>query len=509
MSKNLACNFPDIPDHEFESEEWIQSDMLSYSQWELLKPYYTNYISVPQNELNEIKDIFPEIQCILPNKKELKKYQPWKRENIKTFYEDYPFLRSLSPILSFNKGVTNAKFNLNSSLEERFKRNSISLDGKGSIKNLVNITAKVNYQDSIARWKNRSISFIPTTNTSITVGNFNYRIDNGLNFGYLYYSSKSQRDPLKNWLYTNNRQWNGIKLEKQANNIKLTSITHVREKEILGAIKFYYEIEKISFHTILSADLVEAYDSSISGSFKLKYNIYKSEISLSSLINSRQHNHFPFELNLINNIKNFRNNFKLTFMPHNFSSHRSSAYKLLSYRLSENPTEKSEALLFRNEMSIKPGKKIYSNYSTTIAINDDHYYLKQELEFNYSSRVSLFAKYRLDKSNKYLRNYLTVKTPIELANNLIATPSFYAYLNDNNYYRYKGQLSIKAILKSLTLQPSVYCSKNSKNEISTEFQLLSKLKISTHSTGKYQIIYKPKEKENGKIKIYLGQTFYL
>lgn len=509
IKESESCNFPEIPESEFEGELWIQNGLISYDQWKLLKPLYNDNISVPANELKVLKSIFPENSCPLPKINTLKKFHPWKKSDVNKFYEEYPELQCLSPILSFKNLTEKNKLTVSTKLEDEFQSNETFLKGSINVKNLICFNARAAYLDSIVRWERRSFSITTNPKTSIIIGNFPYNIDNGLLYGFIPHTSKPQKDPLKNWLYTNNEQWNGLKIEKEFNQNSISFLMHKKENEIISALKLDLQFDQTSLYTIISSNVIDSCDTSVTGSIGIDYSIGNSIISLSSLINSNNCRIFPIQLELKQISKKTRNLFNITYLPQEYKASRSSLYRYFSYRLTEKPTDKSDAFMLKNDLDFYFSKKFYSSYLSIILLNRDNYYLKQEFQMKYRSTISPLIKLRIDKSDQYLRSYITVRSELKLKKDNTLIPSFNIYLNNNRYYRFNWKLSSKSEIKKLTLQPQIQYSLNCKKGKSMILLLNSKIEITDRCFGYYKFSIRPFDDNMEKIKIYLGQSFNL
>lgn len=504
-----TAELPNIPETELEAELWLFAGLINYDLWNKIEPYYTEKISVQDNELEIIQSLFPQNLNTIPEKNILKNYSPWKQKDIEKFFKDYPHLENLKPILTFQKTECRTKVNINSKLKENFGSNLFNLKGSTIFKSYLKVEFHTNYQDSILRLRRRTISITPNENTLISLGNFSFNIDNGLLWGYTPYSSLIQERALDNWLYPNNNRWNGLKIEQKLFSNTISFITHKTKNELVSILGLKSNLDKNTLNTSLHINSTDSNNLSISAYINISQNIGKSSLSLSSLINSDSYKTIPLQFQLQSTFQKVRHLLDVTYLPRSYKIDKSYTYHFFSNKLGTNPTDKSDALQINNSLNIKFNNKLNQKLSSIFLFNSASYYLRNNLEFSYRSTISPTLKVTVDKHNDFLRVYIRLRSKIDFKRNLIISPLFTAYLNDSDYYRFSWQLSSINKLKKSQIQTLIRYSINSKNEKEIIFKIFSTLIFSNRSYGKYIFTFKPFEKSNNKFEIYLGQSFNL
>ncbi|HAJ80013.1 MAG TPA: hypothetical protein DCO75_09610, partial [Fibrobacteres bacterium] len=90
-----------LPESEKDAVIMLKDKTLDSATWQTVRPYYDQPLNVPQGELKILSGIFPEYINRTPDTKNLEHYEPWSKSNIDKFFDDYPDLLNVKPILSF------------------------------------------------------------------------------------------------------------------------------------------------------------------------------------------------------------------------------------------------------------------------------------------------------------------------------------------------------------------------------------------------------------------------
>jgi hypothetical protein len=199
-----------LPLDEKEAYIMLKEGTLDSSTWELFGHYYEQPLNVPDGELKELVDVFPEIGHDVPlSKEQFAAYEPWTEKDVRRFFSDFPELSNLRPILSFETSkkshVGQAGVAIN-----KYTETDPALYARFSIipNSTISVQGRIACLNSFARWQRRSVfAQLPAAGT-LTVGNFDLNFDNGLFYGY-FPQSPADTDVLQNWQYAGSNTWNG------------------------------------------------------------------------------------------------------------------------------------------------------------------------------------------------------------------------------------------------------------------------------------------------------------
>ncbi|MBD3346753.1 MAG: hypothetical protein GF401_16985 [Chitinivibrionales bacterium] len=225
-----------LPANEREAEYLLREGALDSAFWRIIQPYYNQPLSVPTGELRYINDIFPDFLRNLPIKaSSLSSYEPWNRKNIDRFFNDYPELKPLNPILSFASSDAPhwAVVGIHLSRHSHSNNPSISTNFSLFPVEFLSARAKVRIDNDYALWQRRYITSSIGKLGDISLGNYSSSTA-GINLFYGYFPSVSS-DSLhlkENWLYGESRTWNGGKAAFQfSENTEATAFVHTRLSE--------------------------------------------------------------------------------------------------------------------------------------------------------------------------------------------------------------------------------------------------------------------------------------
>jgi hypothetical protein len=91
-----------LPLDEEEAYIMLKEGTLDSATWELIGRYYEQPLNVPDGELKDLVNVFPEIGHDVPSTQEqLAPYEPWAEKDVRRFFSDFPEVKNLEPILSF------------------------------------------------------------------------------------------------------------------------------------------------------------------------------------------------------------------------------------------------------------------------------------------------------------------------------------------------------------------------------------------------------------------------
>ena len=236
-----------LPLDEEEAYIMLKEGTLDSATWELIGRYYEQPLNVPDGELKDLVNVFPEIGHDIPSTQEqLSSYEPWAEKDVRRFFSDFPEVKNLEPILSFETckkphvgltGVAIHKYTETDPLV--YPRFLISPNS------IISVQGRIACSNTSARWQRRSlIARMPTMGT-LTVGNFNVGLDNGLFTGY-FPESRADTEVSQNWQYAGANAWNGVMYDSDiGDRVHGCMFIHRRLTETVYGIKC---ITKMSDH---------------------------------------------------------------------------------------------------------------------------------------------------------------------------------------------------------------------------------------------------------------------
>lgn len=219
----------------------LEEGFFDSATWNMLKPFYTQPVSVPLGELRYLRDIFPDLPADLPVQPEvLTCYEPWTSGNIAIFFKDYPYLVPLRPLLSFETkkmpAIAHIGFFSNvSGLSNTFRQST-----RFTITPVKYVRADgtVYFEENFARWQRRRILLKFPYLGKVQIGNLSFAMNSGLFYGY-FPTTPIAHDTVKyNWLYGESRTWNGISSETPVGKKNIIStLIHTRKTESIAGLK--------------------------------------------------------------------------------------------------------------------------------------------------------------------------------------------------------------------------------------------------------------------------------
>lgn len=324
-------NFFIIPQNEWVGIRLVADGKLDAEFFELIKPFYSQPIDVPQGELKILLELLPQLSFNIPLAKDLlKKYDPWDQAAIARFFQDYPALEQFEPILRFDIKTVDfrvkAAFTIrNNNTSQEFSHGAnLSVDVSESFK----IDTRIVFNNDYARLNRRAINYVPSDKCSFQIGNFGTFFDKGLFYGYFHPTDASNDSRANNWLFGSARTWNGAKVqiaEPEKEILSLFSATaffHKRKTEASGGailnIKVSDEIIVNSGISLLSLYGYEENSYYAHCGIKLKLSTLSMEIQSGSDIDNP--GSIPFLIESRYKLNRNRLNFTFAFLPKGFNA---------------------------------------------------------------------------------------------------------------------------------------------------------------------------------------------
>lgn len=205
-----------LPQNETDAELQIEQGVFDPELWELIKPYYVQPIDISQGELEIVQELFPHFNEQLPTTSDLlSKYVPWGDVEISEFFQDYPQLETLRPILCFDTKNNHAKARCSFSISRQRPSTPFSQSMVLTINpiDVFTFDSRVKLTDNSVWWYRRNISCKPIDKLKIHIGNYGLSFDKGLFYGYFFPDRDVDNSKSDNWLYGSSKIWNGVKID--------------------------------------------------------------------------------------------------------------------------------------------------------------------------------------------------------------------------------------------------------------------------------------------------------
>lgn len=287
--------FPLLPDNIGDGEELVRNGMFDSSMWERIKPYYLSPLRVAYGELSAIAFLFPEEKQFYFLGDVCKKYEPWSEFEISQFFQKYPELLTIRPILDFSyfpdlklghlvlsaRKSSTIKSNLNSYLrcnEKLFASGRLSISENNMI------------------WQKRCLQIAAGPGLLLEIGNFAGQFNNLIFGDFPEVNSSYDRVGTSNWIYGGRRDFNGVNVS-----YKMKS----NRKKGTGATSFFVhkQEEECIFSALTTCNLFFDYKFDIGFSYLNSIVTQKKTgyIHVSAAFNSKQHHTY---LSMSMDIKN-------------------------------------------------------------------------------------------------------------------------------------------------------------------------------------------------------------
>lgn len=332
----------EIPEDERSAVMELEEGTLDSATWELLKPFYTQPLSVPLGELRYLRDIFPDLPDDLPVRDEvLLFYEPWTVAAIDVFFKDYPYLVGFKPIVSFATekmpSVAHvAFFSRLSGYSDQFRQ---SVRFTVTPVKEARADGTVYFEENYARWQRRRILLKIPHVGKIQAGNFSFIMNKGLFYGYFPSSDQSGNEVKYNWMYGESLTWNGFSSETPlGKKWNVSSLVHIRETESIAGLKADFNpVPLLSVYGALSGassqldSIINDTLLAVHGGVEVSTDLLHIEIeSGTNLFNTGS---VPVFLTLSNGRKKHRYEVSFINIPEKFSAPRSSLLHSFSRRL--------------------------------------------------------------------------------------------------------------------------------------------------------------------------------
>ena len=215
LCTHAAVSFFELPASEFDLGELLEEELIDSLQYEQLLVYYALPLSVPQGELALLALIFPHLEELIPDSRQLEAYKPFDNRQIQRFFNDFPFLAAFEPVLRFNVSLSSLSsngeiiFGVNKSRIDELKGQRVRFRQKSGP---LSTDGSVYLSDIGAMWRSRCAR-IAVGGVNAAFGNFKQPIPGELFFGRFSPLTDENEYVLSNWLYGGSRGWNGLMVE--------------------------------------------------------------------------------------------------------------------------------------------------------------------------------------------------------------------------------------------------------------------------------------------------------
>lgn len=332
-----------IPENEREAQFLLEDGIFDSTIWEMLRPYYSQPISVPDGELRFLKDIFPQLSGSFPATiKSLKKYEPWGKHQINSFFNDYPELLLFEPILSFATVSTPHWASASFQIYQRSYSQDPQINTGFSFfpAHYFSVKGKAGITEERAWWQRRSVSGTIPEIGEIHAGNFSLTLNEGLFYGYFPSVSKDSMTLRDNWLYGETRTWNGAALQiaLQKSNEFLTFFHSRYTESVIGAkasftplrgLKLYFGASGLEINDLESRQR----DTLFYIHTGTRYSINKWDLDCHAGISVDMPSRVPFKISVRQQTEDSRLGLSLTRIPDNLNAPRSRLSRRLHNRL--------------------------------------------------------------------------------------------------------------------------------------------------------------------------------
>jgi len=241
---NAQISIQQLPLDEKEACIMLKEGTLDSATWESIGNYYEQPLNVPDGELKDLVNVFPEIGHDVPvSREQLAPYEPWTEKDVERFFSDFPQLNNLKPILSFETSPK-PHFGQAGVAIHKYTETDPLLYARFSIvpNPVISAQGRLACSSSSARWQRRSaIANLPSVGI-LTIGNFNLNLDNGLFYGY-FPQSRTDTEVSQNWQYAGSDTWNGAMYDADVGDkVHGCMFIHQRMSETVYGIKCITEV---------------------------------------------------------------------------------------------------------------------------------------------------------------------------------------------------------------------------------------------------------------------------
>jgi hypothetical protein len=210
-----SLSYP-LPANEKEAAFMLREGTLDSATWNMVRPYYDQPITAPLGELKYITELFPTMGSFPVSAEELAAYEPWSKREVDRFFNDYPELINLKPILSFQTTRQPAHARIGCALT-RYNDSLPMVSSQFScfMGSTIIARGEARFLGNSAQWRRRSASARMGAAGTLTVGNFALNTDRGLLYGY-FPASTPDTGPAPDWRRAGANTWDGVLYEFNA-----------------------------------------------------------------------------------------------------------------------------------------------------------------------------------------------------------------------------------------------------------------------------------------------------
>ncbi|MBD3392835.1 MAG: hypothetical protein GF418_12080 [Chitinivibrionales bacterium] len=241
ISRAAGILFEELPSSEREARIRLEEGTLDSTIWEVVREYYDEPVSVPLGELAYLDEALTWGGQDLPvTSARLSRYEPWGPGDIDRFFDDYPGLLRLRPILSFDwrtvPHVGIARFATGTRGSAAVPRQSARFSFSPA--DPFRLDGSFDFEADHARWDRRRIRIRVPGLGDIQLGNFDHKPGRGMFLGYFPASDETSDHTRENWLFGDARAYNGAAVHTRVGDrAALASFAHHRPTETAAGVE--------------------------------------------------------------------------------------------------------------------------------------------------------------------------------------------------------------------------------------------------------------------------------
>ncbi|KMQ50556.1 hypothetical protein CHISP_2549 [Chitinispirillum alkaliphilum] len=316
-----------IPSDELEGDELLNAGLIDSLTWARLRPLYSVPLSVPEGRLELITDIFSDIEEI-PEKEELKAYEPWENRDVQRFFNDYPMLEPMRHLLCFNSVLpgTSANLTINFTKPLGDGQSSQLMRFRYSPHESVSSQGRIGIDETKARWRSRNIA-IQLPYLKIEAGNITQPLPGKIFYGHFtnYETEKSENGRIiNNWLYPEARNWNGVTLGSSIDKIHsdISLFYHQREGERIFGGGVGIKKRSLELYTGISGFTLKGEQATYAHLFSA-YRLSHFRFELETGADSREKIRYPLVFRSIHSVRANRLDLEFYHFPQGVCLHMS------------------------------------------------------------------------------------------------------------------------------------------------------------------------------------------
>jgi hypothetical protein len=233
----------DVPRDESEAIHMLGSGQIDSTQWQELAPFYAEPVRVALGELSllrEVLDGLPGESDLPTDSATLAGYEPWEPQDVQRFFDDYPSLVWLSPVLDFAPAGTlrlgTASLRVQAQASGETGPGSFALNTARIARTRLRV--RLAMPDSRVRWNRRSAAVDAGRAGAIQAGNFSVRMEEGLTLGrFGTQSDSAQESEVRQFLQADARTWNGVHwYARPGQRAAIETFVHHRAEQTAAAV---------------------------------------------------------------------------------------------------------------------------------------------------------------------------------------------------------------------------------------------------------------------------------